>query len=46
MLSQHYSYEIEDLEQTGPQPLDQQLRAARAAALTDHSNVVELNLAA
>jgi hypothetical protein len=38
MLSQHYSYEIEDLEQTGLQPLDQQLRAARAAALSDCSN--------
>jgi hypothetical protein len=46
MLSQHYSYEIEDLEQTGPQSLDQQLRTARAAALADHSNADELNRAA
>jgi hypothetical protein len=43
MLSQHYSYEIEDLEQTGPQPLGQQLRTARAAALAEQSDAYRLN---
>ena len=33
MLSQHYSYEIDDLDHVGPQPLDQQWRRARAAVL-------------
>jgi hypothetical protein len=46
MLSQHYSYDIEDLEQTGPQPLDQQLRAARAATLAEQSNADQLQQAA
>jgi integrase len=31
MLSQHYSYEIDDLDHVGAQPLDQQWRRARAA---------------
>lgn len=33
MLSQHYSYDIDDLSHLGPQPLDQQWRQARAAVL-------------
>ena len=38
MLSQHYSYEIDDLEHVGPQPLDQQWRKARAVVLAQRSN--------
>jgi hypothetical protein len=33
MLSQHYSYEIDDIEHVGPQSLDQQWRTARAVVL-------------
>jgi integrase len=36
MLSQHYSYEIDDLDHGGPQPLDQQWRRARATVLAAH----------
>lgn len=37
MLSQHYSYEIDDLDHVGAQPLDQQWRRARAAVLSKRS---------
>ncbi len=33
MLSQHYSYEIDDLDHVGPQTLDQQWRRARTVVL-------------
>jgi hypothetical protein len=46
MLSQHYSYEIEDLEHVGPQPLDQQWREARAAVLAKRSDAERRNRAA
>ena len=35
MLSQHYSYEIDDFGHLGAQPLDRQWRAARAAVLAE-----------
>jgi hypothetical protein len=38
MLSQHYSYEIDDFGYVGSQPLDQQWRKARAAVLATHSD--------
>ncbi len=38
MLSQHYSYEIDDLEHIGPQPVDEQWRKTRAAVLAKRSD--------
>jgi hypothetical protein len=38
MLSQHYSYEIDDLGHLGPQSLDQQWRKARTAVLARPSS--------
>ncbi|HXN37590.1 MAG TPA: hypothetical protein VN892_06120, partial [Solirubrobacteraceae bacterium] len=46
MLSQHYSYEIDDLEHAGPQPLDQQWRKARAAVLAKRPDADRRNRAA
>jgi hypothetical protein len=39
MLSQHYSYEIDDFGHIGSQPLDQQWRKARATVLAKFSHV-------
>ena len=38
MLSQHYSYEIDEVEHAGPQSLDQQWRRARAAVQARRSD--------
>ena len=45
MLSQHYSYEIDDLEHAGPQPLDQQWRKARATVLAKRPDADRRNRA-
>jgi integrase len=46
MLSQHYSYEIDDFDHQGPQPLDQQWRKARAAVLAQQRQDEQLAEAA
>jgi integrase len=46
MLSQHYSYEIDDLDHVGPQPLDQQWRQARVGVLARQGEDEEQRTAA
>jgi hypothetical protein len=46
MLSQHYSYEIDDCDHLGPQPLDRQWRKARATVLAVQRQVEQRSEAA